>query len=300
MSSNTPGAFDSDFPFQEWPVSYPNPYFQETSDNSEFLWIAQFSILFTGSIPLVTLEGCTPIDWNGYKSGSSIGVDIDGGVVLCGSGVMNTIQDETDYCTIPANNEFPLCDESTQNYLEENLTMDEHRTFILRFDNKMHLSWSTQFGTQGSNYATSVSTAGEYIFMGGYSFDNYTLLDFNEGSNLDYYRDQISGISLDAAITRFKTPSVVGVENQNTSSNLQDLFIYPNPTNTTLNIILPAYSGKDEMIEVRDALGKLINIQKLSNHILQFEINTAYLASGMYFIKYMTENDNFIKAFIKE
>ncbi len=64
--------------------------------------------------------------------------------------------------------------------------------------------------------------------------------------------------------------------------------------------ILPAYIGNDERIEVRDALGKLINIQKLSNHILQFELNTTYLASGVYFIKYISENDNFIKAFIKE
>ena len=72
----------------------------------------------------------------------------------------------------------------------------------------------------------------------------------------------------------------------NTESNNNQFKIYPNPANNIIK--LDFGSNHNRSIIVSDIIGK--NIIKFENNSNYAEINTAYLASGIYFISVITKN----------
>ena len=129
---------------------------------------------------------------------------------------------------------------------------------------------------------------------------NYTLLEFNEISLLDYYRDSISGADQDAVVARFKLPQYVGVNETNIVKDIQQLLVYPNPTLGLLNVMLPNPSGKNDLLELYDAQGRLIHSERLENRSRLIVLNLPQVASGMYIVRYKSTDNILTQTFIKE
>jgi hypothetical protein len=298
VSGCTSGEAATDFPFNDWPLFYPNNAYYYTHDSISYgslLWLAMLYV----NDDFTTVEGCTALEWKDYSMNASMAVDKDKGITITGSSIIQDLQSPAD-CTLPTDGEFPLCDQSGTQYMEDNLNASGTRSYIMHFDSLMRLDWSTQYGDRPTNFNTCVSTAGEYIFVGGYSFDHYTRLEFNEISPLDYYRDFISGADQDAVIARFKLPQYVGVNEHQTVKELEKLLLYPNPTTGALNIVLPFAASNNDRMDIFDIHGKLISSQNIPVRSKHLAIDARLLASGMYIVRYNTKDKVLTHSFIKE
>ncbi len=299
VSGCTSGIAAVDFPFNDWPVFYPANAYYYTHDSISYgslLWLAMLYV----NEDFTTVEGCTALEWKDYSMNASMAVDKDKGVTITGSSIIQQLQDVADYCELPEDGDFPLCDQSGTQYMENNLNASGTRSYIMHFDSLMRLDWSTQYGDRPTNFNTCVSTAGEYVFVGGYSMDHYTLLEFDENSDLDYYRDSISGADQDAVIARFKLPQYVGVNEYKVVGEIEKLLLYPNPTTGALNIVLPFAASNNDRIDIFDVRGKIVSTQNIPVRSKQIEIDTRLLASGMYIVRYNSKDKVLTQSFIKE
>jgi hypothetical protein len=101
------------------------------------------------------------------------------------------------------------------------------------------------------------------------------------------------------ATSKFATPYVVSVnEIQNSGSNADNLFIYPNPANdfTKVQFNLPVGNHNVNMT-IMDITGKIITSQNTrinsTGNNLEMEINTQNLNAGIYIIQIRT--NDFVK-----
>lgn len=75
----------------------------------------------------------------------------------------------------------------------------------------------------------------------------------------------------------------------NDITNADGISIYPNPANEDVNIAIPAYlAAESTIVEVSDALGKLVMKETLSHDVNTFKINK--LEDGVYFFKVISNN----------
>ncbi len=96
------------------------------------------------------------------------------------------------------------------------------------------------------------------------------------------------------------------VEETTTTSLLENnleknIIIYPNPTNSILNINLNAIQSSDIKIQIADALGRVIFTKDLENvkqEDKQVSIDISQINYGMYFCNIFIDNQSIIKKFI--
>jgi hypothetical protein len=76
-------------------------------------------------------------------------------------------------------------------------------------------------------------------------------------------------------------------------------YLYPNPSITIVNLVLPEYLGKEVNIEFINSIGKieLVNTSTLMNETL--EINAENLAEGIYTVRISTLFKQEILRFVK-
>jgi len=110
-----------------------------------------------------------------------------------------------------------------------------------------------------------------------------TLIDLN---NLEIYHT--TGNYGSGESQQFSTDGVLGV----TNNTLNSLVIYPNPTNSVLNI----RNAENATIEIYDLLGRVVATR--SNIALEESINVSSLTTGTYLIKVINNNQVKTEKFI--
>lgn len=297
------GGGSTNMHFNEWAGSgYPNPYYGDLDDytgSTNYRWIAK---LYVEDQP-VSFIGSTIMNWNVNNMQSmSIAADRYNGLIVTGGSVTNSLQDDN-FCDNPDAGEFPLCDAGGQLYLEDDSTPSQERAFLLHFDAQMNIVWSTQFGAINIAGTAAIrnhciSTSGDYIFTGG-GAHTYTLWDYDDESDEDYFRP-VNSI-YDATITRFSLPQSVIVSNEEIKRNEQlGINVFPNPTFQYINITLPILATADDLIEVYDTYGKLIQSRKTGRTTGSVTLDVGKLAAGMYILKYTGSGKLLTKSFVKE
>ena len=73
--------------------------------------------------------------------------------------------------------------------------------------------------------------------------------------------------------------------------NLLDIYIYPNPTTTLLNVV-PTIHSENISIYIKDITGRT-----LLNKINQLQIETSTLTSGIYLLEYEAQGQRVVKKF---
>lgn len=250
--------------------------------------------------------GSTALRWDDEIAYVSVAADENNGVVIAGTSVISAVQTT---CSVPGADNFPICDDGGEGYTESLVDASYFRSFLLQFDEEMGIKWSTPFGNSSRNATYCSSTAGNYIFIGGYSHNgtgsnvnNYTLWEYDGAFNSqDYYRSHIYGASMDATITRFHLtePVVVNISEEQ-SSNSSQLLIYPNPTLDFISISPKNLLDLRARIEIFDALGRLVlqNDAMLENNRVLLDVRS--LSSGLYTLKYISDGQSLTQSFIKE
>ena len=76
----------------------------------------------------------------------------------------------------------------------------------------------------------------------------------------------------------------------------KSIFIYPNPANDILNFTLPHNLVLSDVI-VYDITGKVV-VNKLNAEVKQIDVSQ--LGSGVYFVKFISDDKSIIKKFVKK
>ena len=85
----------------------------------------------------------------------------------------------------------------------------------------------------------------------------------------------------------------------NSISDGANLSIYPNPTSSKLEIELQNIPTERGQISILDIAGQLLNKQSL-NQGSKTEIDVSVLPAGIYFLEVKSENQNWVKKFVRE
>jgi hypothetical protein len=304
ICGKSPSSAAANFPFLTWPGSYADPYHKTYSslDGGTFGWVAKMEVIGETTNRI----GSTALRWDDEIAYVSVAADENNGVVIAGTSVISAVQTT---CSVPGADNFPICDDGGEGYTESLVDASYFRSFLLQFDEEMGIKWSTPFGNSSRNATYCSSTAGNYIFIGGYSHNgtgsnvnNYTLWEYDGAFNSqDYYRSHIYGASMDATITRFHLtePVVVNITEEQ-SSNSSQLLIYPNPTLDFISVSPEKALGLKVQIEIFDALGRLVlqNGATLENNRVLLDVRS--LSSGLYTLKYISDGQSLTQSFIKE
>ena len=210
MTDYLPQGDDESFPFVT-SLSAGSYNQTEIANSSAFL------IRFRVEQGFNNVIWATAIDGQGHQEGATVSVSDDGTVYVSGDGSMQQPQDETDWCTLPENDDFPICNASGNSYMETNVSSPPYRSFICAFNSDDQMMWSTFFGNYSRNNTYGSSCAGDYVFICGQadyppSDENpsWTLQEWDIESFADYYQETHAGES-DGSITRFERTLIIGI-----------------------------------------------------------------------------------------
>lgn len=204
---------------------------------------------------------------------------------LTGSTYTNSSQPFVDWCTPPNDGTFPLCNASSQNYMETQISNNLviSRTFIAAFDGNNNLLWSSYLGNGLSNVGRSLAVGNEKLFVGGRSDDSWTLYQFDPNSTEDYWQPNNAGFS-DGVIARFDIPTIVQ-SSEIEYPSVPIVSVHPNPTRFGVStIVAPLYANDVVTIEVYDSMGKRILQTTESSSNGKFQLATEHLSPGTYVI----------------
>jgi hypothetical protein len=157
-------------------------------------------------------------------------------------------------------------------------------TFTFYFTEAEIAAWETATGNSRNSlkvikagFSTAATTT-----LGAFGTAGPTLTaTFTDGANGVYY----FGTDASLANTSFESAS--------------DIFVYPNPTNETLNISIPTHFGLPNNIIVTNYLGQTID-SKSVNSDSDLKLNTAALSNGVYFITVVKGTEKKTMRFIKK
>ncbi|MBA2611720.1 MAG: T9SS type A sorting domain-containing protein [Bacteroidetes bacterium] len=93
--------------------------------------------------------------------------------------------------------------------------------------------------------------------------------------------------------------SPVGIKENTKNNNINSTVVYPNPTNSELNIKSDKISNEKLQIEIKDLLGRSILIKETEN-LNNFILNVNELKTGVYFLTIKASNKTSVTKFIKE
>lgn len=210
--------------------------------------------------------------------------------------------------------------------VKDNFTTDDYLVYTIRFQNTGNASTSTvrveDFLDTKLNPATVRMIGGSHEFILSmqnnhlvWKFDPIYLspMSVDEANSNGYITFKVkpfpgyvvgdiipntASIYFDtnpAIVTNtFQTEFIAALANE--SFNLDNIVIYPNPSNDFINIQVGQNENKMQSIEITDILGKKVFESKFEN-----KINISNLTQGVYFITLISnENEKFTKKIIKE
>lgn len=145
--------------------------------------------------------------------------------------------------------------------------------------------WSTRFGTTSGNEGKAICASDSKIWMVGMTGHFWTLLDYDDTSDADYFLDLTQNVQAKAAtIARFDKELTVGLPDI-PFKDKQQINSYPNPFADLIRVVafdIPSH----EQIEVRvfDSLGKLLIDEKIIFN-KQFDFDFGDLSKGNYVVQ---------------
>lgn len=148
--------------------------------------------------------------------------------------------------------------------------------WVTKINSTGTMQWQKTMGGGGTEVANSIQQTAD----GGYIVASYTNstngdVTVNQGNN-DYWVIKLTPDAL-ASTTFIKT----------------DLMVYPNPTNSVLNIQTDA---QIKSIRITDLLGKTILSQTQNTE----SVNVANLAKGIYILEVFSGTEKIVSKFLKE
>jgi Secretion system C-terminal sorting domain len=232
-------------------------------------------------------EGNT-LKWSTFIGGNCTPTSITANnenVFITGRGNNNSIQIEDDFCSIPSGGQFPICDYDGTYYTEVNVNASGNRTFITAFNTLDQMVWSTQYGADCINGGNAVSSSEDKLFLAGYTYQPYTLVDYNTGSMLDYFQDVIGGGVGDGTMARFNVSQIATkIEEPMVEHLSTDLHIFPNPSSEIIKIVYKKWFEKGDILQITDLTGQEVFSQNLMQFKNELNINISELSDGIYFV----------------
>ena len=109
---------------------------------------------------------------------------------------------------------------------------------------------------------------------------------------INYVDNNITASTFGRGAWQSPLPTILGTE----EFNLQNIGIYPNPSNGIFSVKLGEVIP--ESIEIIDLTGKIIHTQKEFNN-KEISLNLTSISNGIYFIKIATDNQILTRKIIK-
>ena len=131
-----------------------------------------------------------------------------------------------------------------------------------------------------------------------YTLNSDTIIRFNQNQNTEnytvYFSENITNIEFDPDNWLLKkVDTILNIQNFTIDNNIK---IYPNPAHDF--VFVKSSKLKVESCSVLDVYGRTIQEFKIQNS--EFKIQIEDLSNGIYFIKLETENNIFVKKFVKK
>jgi hypothetical protein len=244
----------------------------------------------------------TAVSGIGFQTGTSVAVSSDGTVYLTGFGGMDVLQAEADWCEVPTDDGFPMCNASGNSYMETNIDDTWWRATISTFNSSDQIVWSTQFGNFHNCRAYNSDCAGDYFYICGYSHfpetlePTWTLHQYDELSTADYWQPEHGG-EYDGVVSRFHRTLITRVdENELVTQN--DILLFPVPNDGILNVMLPNEFALVGSISVIDDIGREVFTTTLNSRITTLDLRE--LAVGCYIIKVNNGLNVVSKSYVKQ
>jgi hypothetical protein len=161
---------------------------------------------------------------------------------------------------------------------------------------------ATANGTQNlvTNQAWSLPANGCYTFTINDSYGDGICCAYGAGT---YSITTNSGATLVATGGSFSTTESKAFTNNALSNtafeSLNDVYVYPNPTKSVLNIAIPNGVELPSNITITNSIGQIIGNKKVSSTD-DLSINTLSLSNGVYFVTISNSNETKTLRFIKE
>ncbi|UPT68239.1 MAG: T9SS type A sorting domain-containing protein [Sphingobacteriales bacterium JAD_PAG50586_3] len=172
--------------------------------------------------------------------------------------------------------------------------------------------WSTYFGEDGNRFVyplgydfpSALAAFDNIALYGvGYSGRNIPLQDYNAVSTLDYYQENASAnssyVTNDGFISRFNL-EMLGVGVKESIVEKDGLILYPNPSNTLINLADTKLLGLDVQVKVFDITGRLIFNNNFKNSPSMLTLDVSHLASGAYVVQIVSDTYAKTSRFVKE
>lgn len=175
----------------------------------------------------------------------------------------------------------------------------------------LELIWSTYFGGNNNERGTglSYSPSDERLYFCGRTTTNNSLLspsdnflpnfDFDDNNLNDYWQvEPFQDTDLPAWAAFFEV-DVLNDPNLSTKNVIEtstrNIRIYPNPAQDFINILA---TDKMESVRVLNYAGQLVyELEKVENNV---QIPLDKLSNGVYVIRVATNNNTFVRKFVKQ
>jgi hypothetical protein len=218
-------------------------------------------------------------------------------------GKTNSSTGSTNYCGLPSNGDFPLCDQNSNYYFDDIYNGGNYELYLAGFNDNTEIIWSTFVGGQadenfpsvsyvpdignGCKLVIAASTNSTVIPASSSNFPLWQLLPNG------YWQPNNSG-AIDLTITRFDlTGSCFPITSISESKNGNLVSLFPNPTNG--NFLITNESDIDyDYLNIFSVEGKLIfdnnKINLRAGSRMKFDLNKQ-IQAGIYFLK-LGNSDN--------
>ena len=281
---NTTGYFTP----KQFDTGSTDDYFQDTVHYQE-AFITRYDSLGNN-------QWYSGIGTEGNDAVYALAIDQDNNVYIAGT---------TDYDNFPTPATQP-----TNFYVQE--TINEPSTpalsdaFIARFNPHCDLEWRTYWGTKYDYVDEKINSLhfdGSRMYLcgnvGGGGHDSVIIPiqrhDWNN-QNEFYVRNfqHHDNDQLEAFGACFDTLLVTGINHISKNLNSSNLFVYPNPANSILNINYNSNISQSAMVNIisyegKQVISKSLNL-KQGNNLLQLNIDQ--LANGLYVIQIINNSTN--------
>lgn len=294
ITGSVPSLGASEFPLFDTGVNNYNQ--SQFGGGGQDMFLTRFRVVGTS----------TQLTWSTFIGGENdengFGLAIDGAERMFVTGWVNSsnMQPEADWCTVPDDNTFPLCNDNGLNFMEtDEIGGISQRTIIMAFDLDTKLLWSSQFGEGEHNVGRAVAVGTDKLFLAGHSEESWTDLEFDELSDEDYFQPLISQYR-DGSIARFDIPTIIGIEEFANAEIGLVMIAFPNPTSNSLAILFNETLSGNETLLVYNAIGQQVKSISLKNGIDKIAVDVSDLSSGVYQLVLKTNNGSASCSFVKE
>jgi len=287
----------SDFPSMSFSSPGYNQAYPQGVNNQDCGYLAKFQLLVDpdASLNSLLLRGTTFFGGSGVTRAINVDAHViesgpfssEGRVYIGGYETIDAVQPVSDYCTVPTNGDFPICDDANDLYMETNIAGANHRGYIAAFTEDVELIWSTQYGETASNGVYAVSGDQDYVYLGGFSeASTYTLLEFNPNSQDDYFQNFNAGFR-DGAFARFSPPFdyIVSNINESTEEDNFSFIVYPNPSYGQYSISVESPQNGEQLV-LYDISGRIVKVVSVREHITHYQLEVQSVESGIYSLSY--------------